>query len=108
VSRIPDAELPADLQATMRNNLHRMLANNQTMADGFAALARLVHSASHLPHRVRELVILRIASMLKAEVEWAQHFEIAQISCGVSARNHAEDIIIEQIFRSAYFMMVNR
>jgi len=82
VSRIPDADVAADA-GPMRNNLHRTLNNNLNMAGGFAALARLVHTASNVPHRTRELAILRIASMLQAEVEWGQHFKIAQM-VGVS------------------------
>lgn len=83
MSRIPDAECPADLQATMHNNLHRTLYNNPAMADAFGAIARGVHKTSHLSHRTRELAILRVASMLNANVEWGQHFKIAQM-VGVS------------------------
>jgi alkylhydroperoxidase family enzyme len=36
-----------------------------------------------VPHRIRELAILRIASLLQADVEWGQHFKIAQM-VGVS------------------------
>jgi alkylhydroperoxidase family enzyme len=79
MSRIPNAECPAELQATMQNNLHRTLYNNADIADAFGILARGVHTASHLPHRIRELCILRIASLLQADVEWAQHFKIAQM-----------------------------
>ena len=82
MSRIPDAEVAADAGA-MRNNLHRTLNNNLNMAGGFAVLARLVHTASNVPHRTRELAILRIASALKSDVEWGQHFRIAQM-VGVS------------------------
>jgi alkylhydroperoxidase family enzyme len=79
MSRIADAILPEDESGAINNNLHRTLANNPAMEAHFAALARGVHTTSHLPHRTRELVILRVASTLRAEVEWAQHFRIAQI-----------------------------
>ena len=82
MSRIPDAEVAADA-GPMRNNLHRTLNNNLKMADGFAVLARLVHTASNVPHRTRELAILRVVSTLKSDVEWGQHFKIAQM-VGVS------------------------
>lgn len=67
----------------MHNNLHRALYNNAPIADAFGVMGRSVHIASHIPHRTRELAILAIASMLQADVEWAQHFKIAQM-VGVS------------------------
>ena len=83
MSRIPDAEVPADLMAAMRNNLHRTLYNNPRTADAFGVFAKLVHTASNVPQRTRELAILRVAATLQADVEWGQHFKIAQM-VGVS------------------------
>jgi alkylhydroperoxidase family enzyme len=75
VSRIPDVELPDDLP--VKNNLVRMAYSNPDMFRGFASLSGRVHSASHLPDRVRELVVLRVTGMLGAEYEWQAHARIA-------------------------------
>lgn len=86
MSRIPDAELPAAEGSTgIYNNLHRTLANNLELEKLFGALGRSVHIASHLPDRTRELAILGLLVMLREEVGWARHFQIAQI-LGVSAQ----------------------
>lgn len=84
MSRIADASVPSALTKAMHNNLHRTLYNNPEMADAFGVLARTVHTSSRVEHRIRELAILRIASQLGADVEWGQHFKIAQM-VGVSA-----------------------
>jgi alkylhydroperoxidase family enzyme len=83
VSRIPDAQLTDEVPEVMHNNLHRALYNNPELNQGFMGLAMGVHMASHLPTRTRELVILRISAMLRAEVEWAQHLRLA-LAAGVS------------------------
>jgi alkylhydroperoxidase family enzyme len=75
VSRIPDVDLPDDLP--VKNNLVRTAYNNPDMFRGFASLSGRVHSASHLPDRVRELVVLRVTGMLDAEYEWQAHARIA-------------------------------
>lgn len=69
--RIPPADLPDDLP--VKNNLVRATYNNPDMHRGFASLSGRVHSASHLDPRTRELVVLRVAALLGAEVEWRQH-----------------------------------
>ena len=68
-------ELPDDLP--VRNNIVRALYANPDMFRGFASLSGRVHSASHLPDRIRELVVLRITGMLGAEVEWRPHARMA-------------------------------
>lgn len=78
MSRIADAKLPADMAAVMQNNLHRTLYNNPPMAENFCVIAKGVHYSSNVPHRIRELAILRIAATLGAEVEWAQHLRVAE------------------------------
>jgi 4-carboxymuconolactone decarboxylase len=75
VARIPEVELPEDLP--VKNNLVRVAYNNPDMFRGFASLSGRVHSASHLPDRLRELVILRTTGMLDADYEWTAHARIA-------------------------------
>jgi AhpD family alkylhydroperoxidase len=75
MARIAPAELPDDLP--VKNNLVRTTYNNPEMHRGFASLSGRVHSASGVPGRTRELVVLRIAAMLGAEYEWSQHAAIA-------------------------------
>lgn len=86
MSRIADAALPAGTSDLMQNNLHRALANNRDMADGFYTLAGGVHQHSRLPVRLRELAILRTASRLGSDFEWSHHFAGAQ-TVGVSAED---------------------
>jgi 4-carboxymuconolactone decarboxylase len=71
MTRLPPADLPDDLP--VKNNLVRATYNNPDMHRGFASLSGRVHSASHLDGRTRELVVLRVAGLLDAEVEWRQH-----------------------------------
>jgi alkylhydroperoxidase family enzyme len=79
MSRVPDAPLGDDVPEMMRNNLTRAGYNNAEMFRGFGKLAMAVHTASHLPARTRELVILRTAAKLGADVEWAQHLPLAMM-----------------------------
>jgi 4-carboxymuconolactone decarboxylase len=81
VTRIVPADLPDDLP--VRNNLVRATYTNPEMHRGFASLSGRVHSASHLPARTRELVVLRVANLLGAEYERQQH-ERAARHVGVS------------------------
>lgn len=74
--RMTPAELPDDLP--VRNNLVRTTYNNPDMHRGFASLSGRVHSASHLPSRIREIVVLSVAGRLKAEVELHPHRSAAR------------------------------
>lgn len=76
MTRIPPAELPDDLP--VRNNLVRTAFHNPDMFRGFASLAGRVHTASHLPDRTRELVVLLIVGRLGADYERRQHEPIAR------------------------------
>ncbi|MEI8240804.1 MAG: carboxymuconolactone decarboxylase family protein [Actinomycetota bacterium] len=71
MARVRFAELPNDLPIT--NNLVRCTYNNPEMHRGFASLAGRVHSASRVPDRVRELVVLSLVASLGADYEWDQH-----------------------------------
>jgi alkylhydroperoxidase family enzyme len=78
MTRITHAELPADL--AVHNNLVRTTYVNPDMYRGFASLSGRVHSASHLPPRIRELVVLCIAGMLGADYERQQHERGARLA----------------------------
>jgi len=71
MTRIAPAELPADLP--VHNDLVRVTYRNPEMHRGFASLSGRVHSASHLPARTRELIVLAVAAHLGAAFEWEQH-----------------------------------
>lgn len=71
MTRIAPAELPDDLP--IHNNLVRATYRNPDLHRGFASLSGRVHSASHLPDRARELVVLRVANLLGAAYELQQH-----------------------------------
>ena len=84
MSRIAQAPLPTDLP--VQNNLIRALYNNPDMFRGFASLSGRVHSASHLPDRIREIVILRVCGLLNSEFQWQTHARIAE-RAGIGPRD---------------------
>jgi AhpD family alkylhydroperoxidase len=71
MARVTPAELPEDLP--VHNNLVGATYKNPEMHRGFASLSGRVHSASHLPARVRELVVLAVANTTGADYELQQH-----------------------------------
>lgn len=64
-------------------NIFRMMANAPTSLMPFIQLASSILFQSEFDARKRELTILRIAHVTKANYEWVQHVRIAQI-VGVS------------------------
>jgi 4-carboxymuconolactone decarboxylase len=81
MSRIPAADLPADL--AIHNNLVRTAYHNPEMFRGFASLSGRVHSASHVSDRRRELVVLCVVGLLGAPYQQQQH-ELAARQVGVT------------------------
>ncbi|MFI5046207.1 MAG: carboxymuconolactone decarboxylase family protein [Acidimicrobiia bacterium] len=77
MARIPDGQVSDELPGSQHNNLHRALANNDEMNVAFGVLARAVHTASSVPHRTRELIVLRVSAITGSETEWGQHLPIA-------------------------------
>jgi len=71
MARLPAADLPDDLP--VRNALVEITYHNPEMHRGFASLSGRVHSASRLPAKLREVVVLRVAALNDAEFEWASH-----------------------------------
>ena len=62
----------------IHNNIVRAAYNNPDMFRGFGSMSVRVHSASHLPDRTRELVVLSVTGRLHATYEWRPHVLIAQ------------------------------
>ncbi|MBI2832666.1 MAG: carboxymuconolactone decarboxylase family protein [Chloroflexi bacterium] len=58
-------------------NLYRVLAHSPHPMLNFIRLGGALVAKAELPSRLRELVILRIASVTGAKYEWAQHYPIA-------------------------------
>ena len=77
--------VPATLDDSLpiHNNIVRVAYNNPDMFRGFGSLSSRVHSASHLPDRIRELVVLSVTGRLHASYEWLPHVRIA-LKQGVS------------------------
>jgi alkylhydroperoxidase family enzyme len=99
VTRISEVAVPPDL--AVQNNLVRATCAtcatyaNPDMFRGFASLSGRVHSASHLPDRIRELVVLHVTGMLGAECEWRPHARLA-------ARHGVTDRDLEALRSGAY------
>ena len=79
---VPDAAPgPEDVVAEIRArrpggkllNLDRMLLNSPSYAKGWNGLLRAIRGELSLPARLRELVIVAIASLNGAAYEWAHH-----------------------------------
>jgi alkylhydroperoxidase family enzyme len=75
-------KLPAKL------NVFRMMANATTNFRPLIALGTSILARQELLARLREIAILRVARLSKAEYEWIQHVAIAQ-AVGVSAEQVA-------------------
>src|SRR4029077_1996409 len=80
---------PATLDDSLpiHNNIVRVAYNNPDMFRGFGSRSGRVHSASHLPDRIRELVVLSVTGRLHATYEWLPHVRIA-----LKQGNSQEDI----------------
>lgn len=70
-------KLPAKL------NIFKMMAHAETNFRPLVGLGTSILTQQQLPARLRELAILRVARLSKAEYEWVQHVPIAKMT-GVS------------------------
>jgi alkylhydroperoxidase family enzyme len=59
-------------------NIFRVLLKEPVLARGLNDLLTNLIFKAPLPHRLRELVILRVAWRTGSAYEWAQHYEIAK------------------------------
>lgn len=64
-------------------NLYKTLAYNPLLLLNYLRLGNTLLTKAELPSKLRELAILRIATITGSEYEWAQHYPIA-LEVGVS------------------------
>lgn len=57
--------------------LYRVLANSPVLLRAYAGLARALRYDAQTPRGLRELVILRVAQLVKSDYEWAHHRAMA-------------------------------
>lgn len=78
-----DEQLAATTLKTLNSmppaNIFRMMANAPTSLQPFIQLASSILFQSEFDARKRELTILRIAHVTKANYEWVQHVRIAKL-----------------------------
>lgn len=86
----PDpATLPEETQRLLEQlpvklNIFRMMANAPTNFRPLVTLGTAVLAQQKLPHKLRELAILRVANLSSAKYEWVQHVPIAE-ACGITS-----------------------
>lgn len=80
MARLPGTDGGGEIAARIRERrggalrpLDRMLLHSPELADGWNSLLGAVRKRIALPDAVRELVVLRIAVLNRADYEWAAH-----------------------------------
>jgi len=66
-------------------NLYKAVANSPGLLLNFIRLGNSIIGRTELPPRLREIVILRVATLTGSEYEWAQHAPVAR-QAGVSQK----------------------
>ncbi|RFU20848.1 carboxymuconolactone decarboxylase family protein [Geodermatophilus marinus] len=74
----PTAELLAARRGGRLSTLDRLLLHSPAVAEGWNAMLGALRSGTTLPADLRELVVLRVAVLNRAEFEWAAHEPIAR------------------------------
>ncbi len=84
VQPLTDSALPAEIRETLGDgpilNIFRTLANHPKLMKRWLVFGNHVLAKSTLGAREREIVILRIGWLCRAEYEWAQHVVIGRAS----------------------------
>ncbi len=83
VEPLPLEQIDPDIREQLRErplNIFRTLANHPKLLKRWLVFGNHVLAKSTLPARERELVILRVGWLCRAEYEWAQHVVIARSS----------------------------
>ncbi|OGP83781.1 MAG: hypothetical protein A2Y95_07140 [Deltaproteobacteria bacterium RBG_13_65_10] len=91
MSRLPypdPSELPEETRAffealPFKLNIHRMMASAPTCLRGYLSLGRAILRKQALEARLRELTILRVATLSRSDYERTQHIPIAR-ACGAT------------------------
>jgi alkylhydroperoxidase family enzyme len=65
-------------EALARLNIFRLLLRHERLAKSVSDVLLTLLSGTHLPHRLRELVIMRLGWTTGSAYEWTQHWRIAQ------------------------------
>jgi len=90
----PDMEsLSPDVRALVESfsmNVTRMMANAPASVKGFLELAHSILFYSELDPRKREIAVLRVAHITKADYEWTHHVNLAR---HYGLREHDMEII---------------
>ncbi|WP_346779662.1 carboxymuconolactone decarboxylase family protein [Streptomyces sp. S3(2020)] len=80
MARLPDTDGSGEIAQRVRDRrggtlrpLDRMLLHSPQLADGWNSLLGAVRSRMELPPDIRELVVLRIAVLNRADYEWTAH-----------------------------------
>ena len=64
-------------------NLYKALGNHPKLVAAWTEFSKALRHDSRTPRKLRELVILRGAQLMRSEYEWAQHLRMAR-KAGVS------------------------
>ncbi len=78
----------APIAADMRGsplNVHKLMANNPELLKAWWSFRKHVVSGGRLSQRHRELIVLRVAVLMKCWYEWASHVERG-LNAGLSLR----------------------
>jgi alkylhydroperoxidase family enzyme len=87
--RIPLAEFEPRLKKRVEElwgtppNLYKALANHPQLVAAWTEFSKTLRHDTRTPRKLRELVILRGAQLMRSEYEWAQHLPMAR-KAGVS------------------------
>ncbi|MEU6374962.1 carboxymuconolactone decarboxylase family protein [Streptomyces sp. NPDC046909] len=80
MARLPDTDGSGDIAQRIRDRrggtlhpLDRMLLHSPQLADGWNSLLGAVRGRMELPADIREMTVLRIAVLNRAEYEWTAH-----------------------------------
>src|SRR5262252_6868705 len=64
----------------VRLNIFKMMAHAETNFRPLMRLGQSILTEQQLPAKLRELAILRVARLSRAEYEWVQHVPIAKMT----------------------------
>jgi 4-carboxymuconolactone decarboxylase len=87
--RVPLADFEPQLRTRLEAlwgvppNLYRALGNHPALVAAWTEFSKTLRHDTRTPRRLRELVILRGAQLMRSEYEWAQHLPMAR-KAGVS------------------------
>ena len=84
MQRVPLAEFDPKTKKRLEElwpsipNLYRSLANHPALVAAWTEFANAIRHDSRTPRALRELMILRVAQLVRSEYEWAAHLPMAR------------------------------